>query len=912
MNPVRFLIALLAIGIIGSAYFLLRSEPDPARASLDVAAARTPGGEAAPREVAAVEVAGAGAPAATGEDGGVTRAVAEAATPPSEPSGKASARVAVRGRVVDDGGSPLAGVPVAIGTSGGFLIIDATRGDRQPPRNPATKSGADGRFEIEDVRPGFGTSVRAEPDRHVIAEKPLPEAKGVESIDVGDLVCALGGAIEGRIVDENGAPVAGAEVEAWPVDPGRAPSPGMVVFGDAGRSLLRRSTTDGGGSYRIEGLAPGEVALAAAKSGHARDFKKGVLVTRSATTRDVDLVLSSGLSIVGTVVDDLGRPVAGAKVRYFETVIDLSHGGLSSQFAKSSSVTADAAGGFRIHGLEESSYNLTANAAGHFDVTSNNVAAGADDVRIVTPRAGIAYGYVRDAKTGSPIADFGIDLDRKNFIGPLGADVMDHPILRGAAAGEALGIDDSLGLYAVIAPPAERIGLTIRAEGYAPTTLSDVVVPVADRALRDVSLTREIVITGFVTSPDLEPLEGASVTLTKFEEAQPGLSVRRLRRATTASVDDEGVTATFDDDARRIAHTDENGAFTLRGLAPGDFQLVASHPLHAPSDAMRIALEADADPDPGELVLRAGGLLAGRAFDAAGVPLAGGDVRLAKKRSPSATGEMFTPPLPPELSGEKPLAGKTDADGYYEIPGIPPGEYMASLVKPDGGPRGGPMILMAIGNDPQKGKPVEIVAGQRSELDLALEPTGGVRGRVTESGAPLANQSVGIRNKNSPMPMDIATARTDSNGAYVLEDIEPGEYVVAVKPPGASQAITRPVNVRARAQADVDIALPTGGVAGTVKDKDSQDPLEGVSVSVRKHRKEGSDEPVERRAMAIVMVGGAGGGMSTMRIGDDEDSVRTDAEGNYEIRYLEPGDYDVEIRGGVSPNKRTSIRVEEG
>ena len=127
-----------------------------------------------------------------------------------------SARLLVRGRVVDPDGKPLAGAvvlaaaPCAAGDDSMWSALDAPRAE---PCGAVMRAacGADGAFELDLARgdelqlavrhPGFvGLDLEREPSEEQ------------RELDLGTQTLALGATLPGLVVDESGRPVGGAEV----------------------------------------------------------------------------------------------------------------------------------------------------------------------------------------------------------------------------------------------------------------------------------------------------------------------------------------------------------------------------------------------------------------------------------------------------------------------------------------------------------------------------------------------------------------------------------------------------------------------------------------------------------------------------------------------------------------------------
>lgn len=216
--------------------------------------------------------------------------------------------VTVTGRVVAAAtGVPVAGVtvhwrpiesPVAPDVAGGEAV-----------------SGDDGRFVLRGVAPGRALVYARDGDyvpQEIVGPPSndpltaLSRAVGPDGADAGDLRVVPAGAIGGRVLRENGTPVAGARVRTFPDT-----SPGGGI--DAGFGA--EAVTDAEGRFRIAGLLPGRpYRVSTGPEGVAPATAEGV-VPRSGETETVELRLSPGRWVDVTVVTKgTGAPVEGAIV----------------------------------------------------------------------------------------------------------------------------------------------------------------------------------------------------------------------------------------------------------------------------------------------------------------------------------------------------------------------------------------------------------------------------------------------------------------------------------------------------------------------------------------------------------------------------------------------------------------------
>jgi protocatechuate 3,4-dioxygenase beta subunit len=119
-----------------------------------------------------------------------------------------------------------------------------------------------------------------------------------------------GGAIHGVVRDPGGAPCANARVRIGPFDrPGETDWQGMQLAAPP----VFEVRTDAQGRYHAEGIPPGRPAVSARAKGAAPRSVSAKIEPGAATALDLDL--SAGISVAGTVVDEAGGPLAGAFLR---------------------------------------------------------------------------------------------------------------------------------------------------------------------------------------------------------------------------------------------------------------------------------------------------------------------------------------------------------------------------------------------------------------------------------------------------------------------------------------------------------------------------------------------------------------------------------------------------------------------
>ena len=135
-------------------------------------------------------------------------------------------------------------------------------------------------------------------------------------VGTGNLVLRVErlGSVEGVLVGADGTPVAGSRVVARPNGQGPdvmfAPGEDLPVVSGTGAA-----TTEADGRFRVEGVRPGLVTVAATGKDHLPVQSPDVQVLPAQTTKGVRLVADLGATARVKVVDEGGAPVAGAKVQ---------------------------------------------------------------------------------------------------------------------------------------------------------------------------------------------------------------------------------------------------------------------------------------------------------------------------------------------------------------------------------------------------------------------------------------------------------------------------------------------------------------------------------------------------------------------------------------------------------------------
>jgi protocatechuate 3,4-dioxygenase beta subunit len=271
-------------------------------------------------------------------------------------------------------GATLAGVVVREGRP----VADA-RVYARPPNDgwaPDTRSGPDGRFRLAGLAPGtYLVGAESIEAGAFTRDAPLTLAEGDVRADL-TLDLELAGAVAGVVVDEAGAPVAGARVELSLVG-GR--DYGWDVTGADGS--FEANALSGGGEYQIE-VHPAQTPDLTYRPAGGRAPRVAVRDGRSRVTGVRVVVAREDLAIRGRVLAADGTPVPDVPV-----TASPAHDEREPGFAVAWAMTT-ADGSFAITGLVGGRYELAAYVAGGRRATLAGVPAGKSDVVLRLPPTG--------------------------------------------------------------------------------------------------------------------------------------------------------------------------------------------------------------------------------------------------------------------------------------------------------------------------------------------------------------------------------------------------------------------------------------------------------------------------------------------------------------------------------------------
>jgi hypothetical protein len=669
------------------------------------------------------------------------REVREAEPAPSEPEPKPGPELAiVRGRcVAAEGGVPLAGCKVTFEGYPSNSDVMAKHGPVEWTDPEPQTTVADGRFEFAFVPPPpYQHHLEITCRDRVSRTARWGAFEPGEVEDLGDVALAFGYMVEGRVVDESGAPVPNASVSfvnlPLPIRDGMA----------AASSRHARSGEDG--TFRVaEAIPAGTWSLDVRIKGFKLLSPDSVTVHEPASADPVTVVVKRMPAVSGVVVDETGAPVPRVT--------------LQAEFMKGSGRTASGRtqedGSFTIHAVDDDlrPVRLIVTDPGPCEKPTEpgpEYAWGTNDIRIELRRALSFELTVVERVTGTPVEDFAVvchlvdsqgSLERNARLGghhPQGQVTVDR-VRRGSNRLEVKPRDAAFAPSEPIEFEADRAPLPpIRVE--------------LDRLEP-----REVL----VSFSDGSPAAGSRVELIrKGSEALDASSiVVDPRRGGMAFGSTPGFRA---HEVVADATTGEKGSARIL-VKPGSTGLGVrvTGPSHVP-----LLAEVAFPPgnEPLRLVVRAGGKLVGKLRVEGYAP---GQVWL--QIEPTTSGRSFRTDLQFALG----------ADGAFESPSLEPGEYqlVAALdhhYRREGSSSGTrlrfqPFLTSVL---------VEGDETQRLELDGTALAAATVEGQILVGGAPFSEGRVYLR----WLGQDARFGQyvPDEAGRFTAEALPPGRYVAGV------------------------------------------------------------------------------------------------------------------------------------
>jgi protocatechuate 3,4-dioxygenase beta subunit len=867
-NPI--LLAAAAVALLALALVLLRGGGVPA-SGVDAASAAEPG-EALPGPTSlTASAAPSAAPQAPGTSpavGGVERApvrtAATRAEEPEEPTGPF-----LIGRVVDPNGRGVAGATVSFSNGADIMGPSTMRVFGAVVRQAKSgESDASGRYRVED--PGL-----ARPTIEVSAagyapyeESDLALQPGSGDRTVADIVLSPGAILSGRVLDSSGMPVAGAELAL--VDPDD-----RAAFFNVGERAVADATTDETGAYRLDRLAVGPWAVQVSAEGYPlRMFRGSTEVPGPQATLDFELPV--GVSIRGVA---MGVPADRSEVVQVRATPAGAMPFAAMAGAGTTSVELGPDGSFELGGLtpdKEYTLELTEPGSGMFAMMgagakrSKSVRVMAGDEAVVLefrPPAAVAF-QVIDGKTGQPVERFeaflGAPFNQRSLNDASGEVLTYH------ADGRAVFADLYADDYQMFGSTDVRV--RIDAPGYVSASVDlDEIVEGEQQDLGRIEVEVAPIVRVVVRDvEDGDPISNARVELRPLPPE--GKSRRGFMRGMDLAAQSSKV------------KTDASGVAELQGIPGVTCKLTVDKGGRAPY--VRSDVLVDAAGVEYQVELGPGGDLVVVVTDERGVELPGVEV---EHRGPGDEGTR----------GQR----STSSRGEARFRDLEPGEHAFRVVGDDGMRRVVARMAGSAEGDEDDWTKIAITHGADLRLTLVVESRYSVSGVVRELGRALVGASVSVerleggseddrsalaRLRNSKPGWGRSGARTDAQGAYRIDDLEPGNYALVVGHEGRAMNDVVEFEI-ASGDERLDLDLGRTVVRGRVLDELGR-PVAGVEVEAfpassadrRSRSRWGDFDTFDALGLDVVDVDGGG-----VRVDAGEGTTARD--GSFELFGLPTG-----------------------
>ncbi|MBZ5589249.1 MAG: carboxypeptidase regulatory-like domain-containing protein [Acidobacteriia bacterium] len=681
----------------------------------------------------------------------------------------------------------------------------------------------------------------------------------------------------GVVKGGNDQPIAGAAVvlaQAFMLRGAGAGGRGSALLGMAGGGAPERGsdTTGGDGKFAVRGVAPGEYVLTVKRSGFATERVDPVKVPKSGAPAPLVVTLAPGATISGRVVRRSGSGAEGFLVR-------ATSPGLPRFDAAATTDQATGPDGmFSLDGLKPGqSYDLQLLGPVGLGEGKHGVVAPAPNVVLTAAGPGRITGRALDAADGHPIAQFQVSYEAARGVGAFRGGPRGGALGAGGgaagAAGQPVDVESGDGTFALDDVPAGTWSVVVTAKGYQPGRTAGV--EVAEGETDDgveVRLAAGTTVKGHVVDGTSgAPVVNASVSIDSAGAA-------RGRGPIPAEMRSGDIT------------TDADGRFEIEGVATGKQPLHVTHPDYA--DATQIVQVAD-EGAVVEVRMTQGGVLAGTVASDTGQPVPGANVALnqagsggfgfgggagAQMNVTDTAGQFrfdhlgagrytVTASLGSHTSSPVEVvlqAGQSQQDLVLQlqvgvtiqgtVSGLPttmvtgmtvgangPDSYVQSMrLGADGAfefdnvPLG-VVTLRGTATDPTGStrsttKQVTTSADQPVlTVELAFDTGFSLSGRVTQAGQPVGGAMVFASLQGGGGRQ--ASATTDDDGSYRLNDLQEGTY--AVNAMSAQAGASRRQTVALDSDQTLDIVFPSAKIAGQVVDADSKMPLANASVTIR-------------------------------------------------------------------------------
>jgi len=678
--------------------------------------------------------------------------------------------LAVRGRVVDTGGEPLARARVMAYIPPRLLDVSSYF-DMQ--NRVEVHADEDGVFEVFGFEPGDTVRVDVSAPGYVKARaQARPDGEAV--VAVLERASTITGIVVSKV---DGLPVEEYVLQLSPAD-GLFDVTDPMSYGEALTDLMQpRRIRDPEGRFSLEGVDPGEYELGVVADDHGRELLPDVVVEAGEDLHGLVVMLDRPAAVRGRVVArENGLPLHGAEVTtsgggIMQTMTEAITGGVLS-------TTTDENGDFALEGLGEGRVRLSVRHDRYLtrSLPEAWVRPGEDlDLGLIEMGAGASvFGHVHDAR-GAPRS--GVE------------------VLVSDATGTTMKSSrtDDEGAYRVRGLAAGHYQVTVMDFEFS-TSSDDFMSMFEDMIVEAVTLEADEQRELDLHAPGAG---GATVhgTVRAAGGPEAGAVVSLVADGTQGGMP-------------RFSTTDEAGRYELTGVRPGRHlmqvipgsgeALSSGSPIVTPIfDVVEVVGEGRFRKD----MFVPGGRLEGVALDAeGGLPVE--RVRVVLERTDEGRPDSRTL----EIMGSRIAEAYTDEEGRFRFEHLPDGSY--ALVA-------GGANLLGLGNTDYAMTGVEGVdvrEGRRAfTVRVEMDRGGRVEGTVTAPDRePVAQVAVWAKDADGRWARRLSETSTDANGVYGLPGLEEGRWTLAFRHPDHALTVVDGVRVRAGDATTRDVVLDEG------------------------------------------------------------------------------------------------------
>ncbi|MFI5181677.1 MAG: carboxypeptidase regulatory-like domain-containing protein [Thermoanaerobaculia bacterium] len=674
---------------------------------------------------------------------------------------------------------------------------------RQGSSVKTARSAADGSYRITPLLPR-SIRISADEPRYVPLRRNVEITSGETKKLDAPLV--LGASLTGRVTDENGQPVAGAQGALVPIGETGLAAFMRQVRASASAPLFRTATD---GTFRASRLMPGaSQRLTVAHPEFASSTLGGLTLVSGQTTANVSVVLRHGAAITGVVHDKDGNPLEGAEAEVQQGMgFRGGRGGAALQMnilsgaggpRQRPAVKTGADGRFEIRGLTPGDYTLWLRKSGFASERIDPVKVpeeGSPEALSVTLDPGAAISGVVRQKSGTPAEGWSV-VSSEAGTSALG------PRARGnlsPTGSDGLFVLDGL-------KPGQPYDLQLfGGPGLGPSKKN--VIPPIDGV--------EIVVsgTGRIAGRAVDAQTGRPIpeyaVLYEPERSGGGGVFRIVNRLAGQRLTGMG---------EKTEIRSDDGTFQLDDVPPGTWSVVVEAKGYQPARAGNVVVEEGGTVRDVEIKVSLGAALKGRVLDATtGQPVAGAMVMHGSAGAGAGAG-----PLAAIASTSPEDEVATDADGAFALEGLVPGKVSLTVKHPD----------YTDGH-----QTIDVKEGTGT-AEIKLTPGSALGGLVVSDaqqplpGADVVLQSAGDTGFGRGMLTSGSSTTSDASGRFRFDHLSAGRYSLVASLRSRSSATQTIVLQDGQSRDDAVLQIAAGatlqGVVSGIPDSSKN----GMTVTV--------------------------------------------------------------------------------